>query len=651
MTFGLRAIVAGVLVALAPSLAIAEEAAFAVRITSPLGRTGIHGPIRLVAQVRHGQGRHLQPVKFFVDKRLHGESVEGPPYAVEWIDENPYEAREITAEACNDAGVCVRDVVNLEPLVILEESEVSSVLLEASVLDKTGKSIAGLTIDNFSLFEDDLPQTLDLVRSDAIESTYTLLIDSSQSMSRRLDFVQQAAGRLLAHLRPGDRVIVAPFSKRVGAVTGPTDDRATVLEAIRAIRAHGGTAIVDALADLPRLLEGATGRQAVVLITDGYDEHSATSIEDAARSVKSAQATLFVVGIGGVAGISLKGEQLLRSVATQSGGRAFFPWRDEEIESVHTMIAADIRSRYLLAYTPTNRNVDGAWRNITLKTTDAGHKVRARPGYFAPKPPPVRATLEFTVANLERQPVEISADDLEIVEDGVPQTLESFQEAVSPISIVLALDTSGSMKSTVDAVKAGAKQFINALRPQDRLSLILFSDESALVHDLTSTRESTFAAIDEYKVRGGTALNDALFDSLTRLKSVEGRRAVVVMTDGRDENGPGTGPGSRHTIADVLTELRSTDVTIYSIGLGSNVERNVLESLARQSGGEAFFPQVVEELGQDYSRVIEHLRRRYVATYISSNSRRDGKWRKVEVISRVPQLEAKSRGGYQAPGQ
>lgn len=625
--------------------------ALTVRITSPLGRTGIHGPIRIVAQIQHQPGAHLQPVKFFVDRKPHGETKEGPPYAVEWTDENPYEGREISVEACTEDGVCARDIVSLEPLVLLEKAEVSSVLVEASVFSKEGKSISGLQIGDFTLFEDDVPQSLDLVRSDVVDSTYTLLVDASQSMSRRLDFVQRASERLLMHLRRTDRVIVAPFSKSVGSITGPTDDRATVRDAIGAIRANGGTAILDVLTDLPKLLEGATGRQAVVLVTDGYDEHSAKSLEDALRAVKSAQATLFVVGIGGVAGISIKGERLLRSIAEQTGGRAFFPSRDEELPSVHQMIASDIQSRYLLAYTPANSRIDGAWRKIVVKTVGPDQVVRARPGYFAPKPPPVRATLEFTVANRNRQPVEIAATDLTITEDGVLQTLESFQEAVSPISIVLALDASGSMKNSVAAVKAGAKQFISALRPQDRLSLILFSDESVLIHDLTGKRESTLTAIDEYTVRGGTALNDALFDSLTRLKSVEGRRAIVVMTDGRDENGPGTGPGSHHSVQDVLAELRSTDATIYAIGLGTNVERNVLENFAQQSGGEAFFPTVVEELGADYARVVEHLRRRYIATYISSNASRDGKWREVHVTSRDPELDVRSRGGYQSPDE
>ncbi len=86
------------------------------------------------------------------------------------------------------------------------------------------------------------------------------------------------------------------------------------------------------------------------------------TLEDAARAAKAAQATLFVVGIGGVAGISIKGERALRALAEQSGGRAFFPTRDEELPRIHELIAADIQQRYLLGYTPSNQTVDGRWR-------------------------------------------------------------------------------------------------------------------------------------------------------------------------------------------------------------------------------------------------------------------------------------------------
>jgi VWFA-related protein len=625
-------------------------AAPTVRITSPLGRTGLDGPIRIVAQVQRPADMKLAPVKFFVDQKLLGSVEVGPPYAIEWTDENPYEAREIAAEVCTEGGQCVRDTVTLKPLEILEVSQVASVLVEASVRDHKGRNVGGLTIADFQLAENDVPQTLDLVRSDAIETTYTLLLDTSQSMARRLDFVQSAAARMLNYLRPDDKVIVAPFTKTLGTITGPTGDRDTVIQAIAATRPGGGTAVLDTITKLPELLTGATGRQAVILMTDGYDEHSVASYEDAMRAAKSAQATLFVVGIGGTAGISLKGELALKTLAEQCGGRAFFPSRDEELPRIHDLIASDIQERYLLAYTPNDQEIDGSWRAITLTTHDASHKVRARPGYFAPKPPPLRATIEFVVASDGHEDAnEVTAEDLQLFEDGVEQTVDTFHAAVAPLSIVLALDASGSMKNAVDSVKAAAKSFVEALRPIDELSLVLFADGVVTAHDLTTNREWTVKGIDEYEASGGTALNDAVVAAVTRLGRVDRRRAVVLLTDGRDENNPGTAPGSRHTLREALDEIKNVDAAIYPIGLGLKVDRASLTQFAAASGGEAFFPESVDALPADYRRVIERLRRRYIASYISSNHVRDGEWRKVDIVSRDPSITITSRGGFFAP--
>ena len=626
-----------------------SASALAVHITSPLGRTGLPGPIRIVAQVQHPDKVSFQPVDIYVDGRFLGQAIEGPPYAVEWTDDNPFEAREIAAEVCDDLGECARDVVHLDPLTITEVSGISSVLVEASVKDETGRYVGGLTDADFQLTEDDVPQHIDVVSSEVLDCTYTLLIDSSQSMWRRMDFVQEAAARLVGQLRRNDRIIVAPFTEAIGTITGPTTDRATVTSGIRGTRAGGGTALIDALVDVPELVQGVAGRQAVVLITDGYDENSTHSIEDALRAIKSAQATLYVVGIGGVAGISIKGERVLRGLAEQAGGRAFFPSRDEELPSVNDLIVADVQHRYLIGYTPENQAADGAWRRIGLTTTNARQVVRGRPGYFAPKPPPVRATVEFVAANADHQPVEMSADDLEIFEDGVRQTIDTFQEAVAPISIILALDASGSMRPATDAVRDAAKSFVASLRAADDLALMEFSDEPALLHDLTKNRESTLEAIDQYKAHGGTALNDALFQAIARLKRAEGRKAIVVLTDGRDENGPGTAPGSRHTIDDVFASIRDVDVTVFAIGLGKTVDHAVLEKLARASGGESFFPAGADELPQQYRRVIDHLRQRYIASYISTNSARDGDWREVTITPHDPSLEISSRSGYFAP--
>jgi VWFA-related protein len=599
--------------------------------------------------VQHAPKDHLQPVRIYVDQRLLGEATDGPPYAIEWTDENPYEAREIAAEACDEAGACARDVVRLDPLTVIEKSGVSSVLLEATVQDRTGHYIGGLGADDFRLAEDDVAQRLDLVSSDVVDSTYTLLIDCSHSMWRRMDFVQEAAARLIRHLRPSDRIIVAPFTRSLGTITGPTIDRETVTTSIAATHPGGGTALFDALTELPQLLQGATGSQTVVLITDGYDENSVHTIEDASRGVKASQATLFVVGIGGIAGMSIKGERVLRGLAEQSGGRAFFPSREDELPRVHERIVSEVQQRYLVGYTPSNQDVNGAWRSISLSTTTSGLKVHTRPGYFAPKPPPVRATVEFVAANVDRDAVQISPGDLTILEDGVPQTIDTFQEAVAPISIVLALDASGSMKPVAEAVKDAAKSFVQALRPGDDLALVMFSDTAVMVHDLTKNREWTVSGIDQYHATGGTALNDALVLAINRLKRADGRHALVVLTDGRDENNPGTAPGSRHTLADVLADVHDVDVAAYAIGLGPKVDRTVLEKVANASGGESFFPQTVDELAEQYRRVIEHLRQRYVVSYISTNPKRDGEWRNVEIIASDPKLTVRSRGGYVAP--
>ena len=622
-----------------------------IRITSPLGRTGAAGVVRIVAQVNAEDTVALGGVRFFVDNVLLGEARSGPPWAVEWEDANPFEPREIAAEVTDALGRTARDVVFLQPYEVIETSEVSSVVLEASVQDRFGRFVTNIPPQSFQVHEDGVPQTLDVVRSETLPATYTLLVDTSQSMNRRIDFVRDAAATLAGYLRPQDRIIVAPFSKRLDAITGPTDDRATVAEAIQAIKSSGGTAILDCLDETARMIAGIEGRHAIVLITDGYDEHSTHEFDEALSAVQKTGASVYVVGIGGVAGISIKGERLLRKIASDTGGRAFFPAREFQLRPVHELVASDVQRRYIVTYTPTNQKVDGTWRTIDLATNDPTWTVRTRPGYFAPKPPPVRPSLEFTMIDTNRRLLDVTAEDLQIFEDGVEQKVEVFQEAVTPVSIVFALDASGSMKKAVEQVKAAARSFVQALRPEDPLGLILFSDKALFAHDISTNRSWSLEAIEQYQASGGTALYDAAYNALLRLRGIEGRRVVVLMTDGRDENNPGTAPGSAHTFSDVLERLKSVDATVFTIGLGTRIDKGPLERLAAESGGEAAFPEDVSALPREFHRIVENLRRRYVIGYTSTNSTRDGAWRKVDIRSRQPGMTVVSRGGYFAPAR
>jgi VWFA-related protein len=621
-----------------------------VRITSPLGRTGVPGVVRIVAQIRT-ENTIVKGVRFFVDGKLLKESTDGPPYATEWSDEDPFHQTEISVQAWDDHGNSALDKVVLKPVEIQDETHVGSVLLEVSVQDKNGRFISGLTGNDFHVREDGQPQTLELTQQEELANNLAVLVDSSQSMSRRVDFVRDAAQRLASYMRPKDRMLIVPFSKHLGPITGPTDDKKTVGEAVAAIGAKGGTAIMDSLIELSAKLKSLQGRNAIVLITDGYDENSEENVEAALQACKDAGATVYVVGIGGVAGISIKGQRMLKQIADATGGRLFLPAREEQLPAIHELIAQDVQHRYMVTYTPKNQDLDGKWRAISLETTTPGYVVHTRPGYFAPAPPPVKPSLEFTITDSNEKYLDVEASDLSVIEDGVKQKIDTFQEAVAPVSIVLALDESGSMKKAAEGVQDAARRFVNAVRPQDKLGLVLFADHSTFAHDLSLNRDHTLAGIDQYKASGGTALYDALSDSLHRLKFENARRVVVVLTDGRDEDNPGKGPGSTHTFDDVLHYAKETDAIVFGIGLGPNVDSDVLEKLASATGGEAYFPSDTSRLDETYQRIVENLRRRWIVSYTSTNSQRDGAWRTVVISTRFPEAIVRSKGGYFAPAK
>src|SRR4030095_8816853 len=149
----------------------AGDADLQVRITSPLGRTGGVGSVRIVAQIQCPPGAVLGPVRFLVDGTLFKTDDDGPPYAVEWVDENPFERRELSVEVEDNVGHKGRDAVVLGAFEVTEISEVASALLEAGVYDKTGRFVSGLQPHHFRVKEDGVAQTIDLVSQERVPAT------------------------------------------------------------------------------------------------------------------------------------------------------------------------------------------------------------------------------------------------------------------------------------------------------------------------------------------------------------------------------------------------------------------------------------------------------------------------------------------------
>jgi VWFA-related protein len=442
----------------------AQTAAPTLKITSPLGRTGLPGTIRIVARLDGEQQSEPPHVSFYIDKLHLADDADGPPYEALWSDDNPFEPREISVRAEFASGAVLTDTLALNALVMTEAVEVTSIAIEASVVDVKGRFVRDLQESDFTLLENAEEQEIDLVSQRRQPALFALLVDSSQSMAIRSEAVRTAAASLLAPLRTEDQIVVAPFARAITSVTGPTTDRATVLDAIGAIRHSGGTAILDAIGQATGMVAESTRRKAIVLITDGYDEHSDSALNETVEKLKRGGITLYVIGLGGVAGISLKGEKLLQRLAEDTGGQAWFPRDERQLAFAYETLAADVQHRYLLTYTPKNQVQDGAWRTIDVAVPGTTFRVRARTGYTAPVAPPVRTSMEFTGVGPGQTPLSLNRDDLIVLEDGVPQEVDVFQEAVLPVTFMLALDSSGSMKRSAAVAQEAAREFVASMR-------------------------------------------------------------------------------------------------------------------------------------------------------------------------------------------
>jgi len=159
------AILAWVILADRPVLS--ADQAPAIHITSPLGRTGTVATVRIVAQV---EGDKPASVRFFVDGTLVGTVTNGPPYAVDWIDDNPFESREIVAEAIDAAGKSVRDAVKLPAFEITDQTDIASIVLEAAVYDRAGRQVSTLDASSFLVREDGVDQKIDTFSKDTLPS-------------------------------------------------------------------------------------------------------------------------------------------------------------------------------------------------------------------------------------------------------------------------------------------------------------------------------------------------------------------------------------------------------------------------------------------------------------------------------------------------
>ena len=257
--------------------------------------------------------------------------------------------------------------------------------------------------------------------------------------------------------------------------------------------------------------------------------------------------------------------------------------------------------------------------------------------------------------------------DFSVMENDQPQTVTYFASTDVPFDLVLLIDLSGSTLDKRDLVKKSTLRFIEAARPTDRLAIVTFSDMPSVISPLTLDRAQLAASVKNIEGSGGSNVWDAVkfaLDNVIGPKSLERRRAVVLMSDGVDGALMRFGPlrGSKITFADLLEQVRQTDALIVPIYLDTEETygnsymkeeyenaRRTLNLLADESGGSYYHARKLSDLNGVYEQVINDLGKVYSLGYKPTNATRDGNWRGVQVsIVNRADLVARTRPGYYA---
>ncbi len=261
----------------------------------------------------------------------------------------------------------------------------------------------------------------------------------------------------------------------------------------------------------------------------------------------------------------------------------------------------------------------------------------------------------------------LAKDDFRVVEDGKEQTVTYFASTDVPFDLVLLVDLSGSTAEKRDLIKKSTLRFIEAARPDDRLAIVTFSDVTNVISPLTLDREQLKASVANMNGLGGSNVWDAVkfaLDSVIGPKTLERRRAVVLMSDGVDGALSRYGParGSKIPFADLLEQVRQTDTLIVPIYLDTEDSmsggfasdeyenaRRTLNLLAQESGGSYYKAKKISDLEGVYTQVINDLGKVYSLGYKPTNPERDGTWRNVKIsIASREDLVTRARPGYYA---
>jgi Ca-activated chloride channel family protein len=299
------------------------------------------------------------------------------------------------AAAALSAAVLAAQTVTNQPARDVFRSGIEVVSLNVTVRDRTNRGVPDLSAADFSVFENGARQEIVEVSRRRLPLSLSFLVDTSGSMYNKLDMAEAAAMEFVRQLGPSDKAAVIAFDHRVQVLQPLTSDQANLERAIRSIVLGGATALFNAIYIALKDLEGVRAlrledirRQAIVVLSDGDDTASLVPFEDVRELAARSHTAIYAIGIHPRdrpgAPQSSEGDFVLRRLAQQTGGMAFFPQSADELSRIYHDVAEELTTQYFVAYVPTNTQRDGKWRTVNVRVERPNCAVRTRSGYFAP---------------------------------------------------------------------------------------------------------------------------------------------------------------------------------------------------------------------------------------------------------------------------
>ena len=273
-------------------------------------------------------------------------------------------------------------------------STIDVVSLNVTVVDSAARYLTDIEESEFSVFEDGVKQDIIFFTRRPQPIALSLLLDSSASMEDKLATLQEAATNFVRRLKPNDLAQVIDFDSRVSIRQAFTSTKSDLEAAIRLGASGGSTSLHNAiyislkeLAKIQAQNEDDVRRQALIVFSDGEDTSSLVSFDEVLDLAKRSETSIYTIALRGnetnTRGFR-EAEFIMRQLAQETGGRAFFPRRIQDLDGVYSQIADELASQYTIGYTSKNPRNDGAFRRVVVQITRENATPRTKTGYYAP---------------------------------------------------------------------------------------------------------------------------------------------------------------------------------------------------------------------------------------------------------------------------